>query len=374
MYQAKENGRQSYQFFKPAMNVRAVERQSIEESLRRALERRELTLHYQPRINLGTGEITGAEALLRWTHPVRGTIPPAQFIPVAEDCGLILPIGNWVLREACRQGRAWLDAGLPLAGMAVNISAMEFRDDHFLEGVFAVLDDTGLDPTLLELEVTESVLMKHAERTETILKTLRASGVRLAVDDFGTGYSSLSYLRKFQVDALKIDQSFVRQITTAPGETTIVAAVIGMGRSLKLRVVAEGVETQEELAFLRAHRCDEAQGYYLSPPVPPHKFAGLLRTGLPAPAVVFDGRFQTAGSGAGQTGHYCEGNGQGAATGEHVRGGRGKGRGHEAAGERGGIPPPVRQQPASHVGVRRRDPGVSGGERRRGTALRVLAG
>src|SRR6202171_3720679 len=281
MYQAKENGRQSYQFFKPVMNVRAVERQSIEESLRRALERHEFALHYQPKINLRTGEITGAEALIRWTHPVRGPVSPAQFIPVAEDCGLILPIGNWVLREACNQARTWMDAGLPLATMAVNISAMEFRDENFLEGVFAILKETGLDPRSLELELTESVLMKHAESTEYILKRLRAGGVQLAVDDFGTGYSSLSYLRKFPIDALKIDQSFVRQITIAPDETTIVTAVIGMGRSLKLRVVAEGVETQKELEFLQAHQCDEAQGYYFSRPLAAPQFAQLLQMGIP---------------------------------------------------------------------------------------------
>ena len=286
MYQAKENGRQSYQFFKPAMNVRAVERQSIEESLRRALERQEFTLHYQPKINLRTGEITGAEALIRWTHPIRGPVPPGQFIPVAEDCGLIVPIGNWVLREACKQARAWVDASLPLASMAVNISAMEFRDENFLEGVFAILRETGLDPGSLELELTESVLMKRAESTASILQTLRAKGVQLAVDDFGTGYSSLSYLRKFPIDALKIDQSFVRQITTVPDETTIVTAIISMGRSLKLRVVAEGVETREELAFLQAHQCDEAQGYYFSRPVLPQQFAKLLRTGIPDASVV----------------------------------------------------------------------------------------
>ena len=286
MYQAKENGRQSYQFFKPAMNVRAVERQSIEESLRRALERHEFALHYQPKINLKTREITGAEALIRWTHPIRGPVPPGQFIPVAEDCGLILPIGNWVLREACKQARAWIDAGLSLGTMAVNISAMEFRDDNFLEGVFTILKDTGLDPRSLELELTESVLMKRAESTQSILKTLRARGVQLAVDDFGTGYSSLSYLRKFPIDALKIDQSFVRQITSAPDETTIVTAVISMGRSLKLRVVAEGVETQEELVFLQAHQCDEAQGYYFSRPVLPEQFASLLRTGIPEASVL----------------------------------------------------------------------------------------
>jgi diguanylate cyclase (GGDEF)-like protein/PAS domain S-box-containing protein len=280
MYQAKEHGRQSYQFFKPAMNVRAVERQSIEESLRRALERNEFALHYQPKVNLRTLQITGAEALLRWTHPVRGLISPAQFIPVAEDCGLILPIGNWVLREACKQALAWLAAGLPLGTIAVNISAMEFRDPKFLDGIFEILRDTGLDPGSLELELTESVLMKHAGASESVLKTLRARGVQLAVDDFGTGYSSLSYLRKFSVDALKIDQSFVRQITTSPEETSIVTAVISMGRSLKLRVIAEGVETPEELAFLQAHECDEAQGYFFSRPVPPEQFAKLLVTGV----------------------------------------------------------------------------------------------
>jgi EAL domain-containing protein (putative c-di-GMP-specific phosphodiesterase class I) len=281
MYQAKENGRQSYQFFKPAMNVRAVERQSIEESLRRALERREFALHYQPKVNLSTGDITGAEALIRWTHPIRGVIAPAQFIPVAEDCGLILPIGNWVLREACKQARTWSDAGLPRTTMAVNISAMEFRDEHFLQGVFAILKESGLDPRCLELELTESVLMKHAKSTESILEALRAEGVQLAVDDFGTGYSSLSYLRKFPINTLKIDQSFVRQITTAPDRTTIVTAVISMGRSLSLRVIAEGVETQEELIFLQAHQCDEAQGYYFNQPMLPEEFAKLFETGIP---------------------------------------------------------------------------------------------
>jgi diguanylate cyclase (GGDEF)-like protein/PAS domain S-box-containing protein len=276
MYQAKENGRQSYQFFKPAMNVRAVERQSIEESLRRALQRQEFALHYQPKINLITGEITGAEALIRWTHPTRGPLSPDQFIPIAEDCGLILPIGRWVLREACRQAKAWADSGLFLTTMAVNISAIEFRDKNFLEGVFTVLKETGLEPGSLELELTESVLMKRAESTESTLKALRARGVQLAVDDFGTGYSSLSYLRKFSIDVLKIDQSFVRQITATPDETTIVAAMISMGRSLKLRVVAEGVETKEELTFLQAHLCDEAQGYYFSRPMLPQPFAKLL--------------------------------------------------------------------------------------------------
>ena len=242
-------------------------------------------LYYQPKVNLKTGAITGAEALIRWTHPTRGPVSPTQFVRVAEDCGLILPIGQWVLREACKQARAWVDAGLPLATMAVNITAMEFRQENFLEGVFTILKDTGLDPRSLELELTESVLMKHTESTESILKTLRARGVQLAVDDFGTGYSSLSYLRMFPVDALKIDQSFIRQIIPAPDGTTdgttIVTAIISMGRSLKLRVIAEGVETQQELAFLQAHQCDEAQGYYFSPPVLPQQFAKLLETGIP---------------------------------------------------------------------------------------------
>jgi diguanylate cyclase (GGDEF)-like protein len=280
MYQAKENGRHGYQFFKASMNVRAVERQSIEEGLRRAVERREFALHYQPIINIRTGEITGAEALIRWTHPVRGHVSPAQFIPIAEDCGLILPIGNWVLHEACKQARAWIGAGLPVRKIAVNISAMEFRNDRFLENVFAILKETALDPSALELELTESVLIKRAESAASVLQKLRASGIQIAVDDFGTGYSSLSYLSKFPIDALKIDQSFIRQITATPGDTSIVTAVISMGRSLKLRVVAEGVETLDELEFLKAHQCESAQGYYFSRPVPAPQFARLLETGI----------------------------------------------------------------------------------------------
>jgi EAL domain-containing protein (putative c-di-GMP-specific phosphodiesterase class I) len=276
MYQAKENGRQSYQYFKQAMNARAVERQSIEEGLRRALQRNEFALHYQPKINFRTGSITGAEALIRWNHPTRGPISPAQFIPVAEECGLILPIGNWVLRQACEQAQAWVEAGLPAATVAVNVSAREFRDDSFLDGLSTVLQNTRLDPRSLELELTESVLMKHPESAASILRTLRQSGVQVAIDDFGTGYSSLSYLRRFQIDALKIDQSFVGGITTAADDASIVTAVISMARSLKLRVVAEGVETLEQSTFLRDHECDEAQGYYFSRPVPPRQFAELL--------------------------------------------------------------------------------------------------
>ena len=283
MYQSKENGRHNYQFFKPAMNIRAVARQSMEESLRRALERQEFSLAYQPKVRLKTGEITGAEALLRWTHPTRGPISPAKFIPVAEDAGLIVAMDKWVLREACKQARAWIDTGLPRTTMAVNVSAIEFRNDKFLEGIFEVLEETGLDPRLLELELTESLLMKRPVATESILNTLRARGVRLAVDDFGTGYSSLSYLRKFSMDVLKIDKSFVQQITTAPEEAPIVTAMINMARSLNLRVVAEGVETPKEVAFLQARQCDEAQGFYFSRPVPAEQFARLLASGTREP-------------------------------------------------------------------------------------------
>jgi diguanylate cyclase (GGDEF)-like protein/PAS domain S-box-containing protein len=276
MYQAKENGRRSFKFFKPAMNARAVERQSTEVDLRRALERREFELLYQSKIHLDTGAITGAEALIRWMHPIRGLVAPAEFIPIAEDCGLIVPIGNWALRTACEQARAWLDAGLPKISMAVNISATEFHAGGFLQNLFGILEDAGLNPRSLELELAEGVLMQHAESAQTVLEALRARGVRLAIDDFGTGYSSLSYLRKFRVDSLKIDRSFIKEVATGSEDASIVSAMIGIARSLGLRVVAEGVETLEEYNFLRAHQCDEAQGFYFSPPLPPAQFAKLL--------------------------------------------------------------------------------------------------
>ena len=280
MYQAKENGRQRLQFFKPAMYARAVERQSIEEGLRGGLERHEFALHYQPKINLITGAITGAEALLRWAHPTRGLLLPAHFVPIAEDCGLIVPIGKWVLRQACQQIRAWVEAGLPATTVAVNVSATEFADENFLNDLFLVLSETGLEARWLQLELTESVLMKRAEVATGVLQYLREWGVQVAIDDFGTGYSSLSYLRKFTVDALKIDQSFVRQIATGGRDAAIVTAIIGMARNLGLVVIAEGLETQEELDFLRAHHCDEAQGYYFSRPAPPREFAALLGEGI----------------------------------------------------------------------------------------------
>jgi diguanylate cyclase (GGDEF)-like protein/PAS domain S-box-containing protein len=287
MYQAKENGRQSYQFYEPAMNTRAAERQFIEQGLRRALEKQEFELQYQPKIDLSTGLITGAEALIRWTHPTRGMISPVEFIPVAEACGLILPIGAWVLREACRQTRSWADSGLPAITIAVNVSAAEFQNRSFANDLFAILNETGLDPSSLVIELTESVLIKRAEYAASVLETLRARGVHVAIDDFGTGYSSLTYLQKFPVDSLKIDQTFVRQISMAGHNKHIVTAVLSMARSLKLRVVAEGVETLEELSFLRAHECDEAQGYYFSRPVRPEEFATLLKSDIKVPFAIF---------------------------------------------------------------------------------------
>jgi EAL domain-containing protein (putative c-di-GMP-specific phosphodiesterase class I) len=250
--------------------------QDLHNGLRQAVEREEFALHYQPKINLKTGEITGAEALLRWTHPTRGWLSPAQFIPVAEDCGLIVPIGKWVLRQACTQARAWIDAGLAASSMAVNISGMEFADAGFLECLFAILKEVGLDPHSLQLEITERVLTQHAEAAAAVLPHLRAKGVQVAIDDFGGGDWGVSNLRTFAVDALKIDPSFVRRISAGGPDVAIVTAVISMARTLELLAIAEGVETQEELEFLRTHGCDEAQGYYLSRPLPAWQFGMLL--------------------------------------------------------------------------------------------------
>jgi len=278
MYHAKQNGHDNYQFFKPDMSLRAVERQSLEGQLRYALERKELFLHYQPKVNLKTGAITSVEALLRWQHPERGLLLPGQFLTIAEDTGMIIPIGQWVLREACKQTREWLDAGLLAVPVAVNISSLEFRNEQFLQGVQVALKNSCLDPGYLELELTETVLMRHAESTAHALGQLKAIGVRLAVDDFGTGYSSLSYLTRFHIDALKLDQSFVHDIVDSADDAIVVSAVISMGQSLKHRVIAEGVETAEQLAFLQAHGCDEGQGYYFSRPVAAQQFSKLLET------------------------------------------------------------------------------------------------
>ncbi len=279
MYQAKDMGRHTYRFFKPAMNDRAVERLSIETDLRRALERNELELHYQPKIDLATGLTSGAEALIRWHHPTRGWIPPAQFISIAEDCRLILPIGEWVLNEACRQVQRWVTEGLFSGTIAVNVSAVQFRELNFAQRVFATLAKIGMDPKRLELELTESVLMTRAESTASTLQTLRRAGVKVALDDFGTGYSSLSYLERFPVDCLKIDQSFIRQISAVGAKKTLVNAIINMAHTLGLHVVAEGVETEEELRFIKDCGCDEGQGYYFSRPLTPSNFAKFLLVG-----------------------------------------------------------------------------------------------
>ena len=282
MYHAKEYGRDNYQFFRPDMGLQAVERQSLEGRLRYALERRQLLLHYQPMINLKTGAITSVEALVRWQHPERGLLLPGQFLTIAEDTGMIVAIGQWVLREACWQTREWLDAGLLGVPVAVNISSLEFRSAPFLEGIQGALKNARLDPRYLQLELTETVLMRHAESTACALDQLKAIGVRLAVDDFGTGYSSLSYLTRFPIDAVKVDQSFVRDIMASTDDAIVVSAVISMGKSLKHRVIAEGVETPEQLAFLQAHGCDEGQGYYFSRPLVAQQFAKLLETGISA--------------------------------------------------------------------------------------------
>jgi diguanylate cyclase (GGDEF)-like protein/PAS domain S-box-containing protein len=280
MYHAKEIGRNNYQFFKHDMNVRAVERQLVEANLRRALSQQEFELHYQPKVNLATGLITGAEALIRWVHPEWGLVLPDRFVPIAEDCGLIVPIGRWVLREACTQAKRWEEAGLKPTSIAVNISALEFRCADFVEAVRIILNETGLRPDCLQLEITESVLMHHAESSTEILNQLKNMGIQLAVDDFGTGYSSLSYLTQFPLDVLKIDQSFVREINAINGDGIIVSAVIAMGSSLKHCVVAEGVEELEQLIFLKEQNCEEGQGYFFSRPLVAEQFSRLLETGI----------------------------------------------------------------------------------------------
>jgi len=285
MYNAKERGRGNFQFFEADMNLKAVQRQSIESELRRALKNNEFLLHYQPKVNLDTGEITGVEALIRWQQPDRELVSPLEFVPIAEDCGLIVPIGRWVMREACRQARAWQDAGLRHLRMAVNVSAVEFREKDFVANVRTILSDTGLRPQYLVLELTERVLMEDADCTALLLEELKTMGVHLAVDDFGTGYSSLSYLRQFPIDVLKIDQSFIQKITSNLNDSTIIAAIIGMGRNLKHIVVAEGIETQEQIAYLQSQHCEEGQGYLFSPPLGAAQFGHLLETGIAAMAV-----------------------------------------------------------------------------------------
>ena len=276
LYQAKASGRGCVKFFKPAMNARAVYRRSIEADLRGALGKDEFQLHYQPTIDLKTGAIAGVEALLRWTSAGRGSVAPEMYLAWAEESGLMLPIGLWALREACRQAVSWLEEGLPAVSMAVNASATQLRDANFRNEVCRVLEETGLSPRSLELEVKETVLMQLPERALAALQSLRGMGVKVSIDDFGAGYSSLSNLKKLPVDILKIDRSFLHPQKEQLDDTSIAVAIIRMGRSLKLRVVAEGVESLEEMKFLRAQDCDEAQGFYFSAPVPADQFAAML--------------------------------------------------------------------------------------------------
>ena len=279
MYRAKESGRNTYRFFGEHMNIEAVESLSIRNGLRLALERNEFILHYQPQIDLRSGEVVGAEALIRWQHPKHGLVLPARFIGIAEENAMIVPIGEWVLHEACRQAMAWRKAGLPGMVMAVNLSAVQFRRSKLEQTVIAALEESGLDPSMLELELTESILILDTDNALAAVKRLKAIGVKLSIDDFGTGYSSLSYLKRFDVDKLKIDQSFIRDLSTDPGDAAIVRAIIQMARSLDLRTIAEGVEDGEVLHRLREFACDEAQGNHFCPALPAGEFAAYV-TGM----------------------------------------------------------------------------------------------
>jgi diguanylate cyclase (GGDEF)-like protein len=277
MYRAKEHGRNNFQFYTAEMNKLVNERLSLEANLRRAVERNELVLHYQPKHDLRTGAIVGVEALLRWSHPEWGLVYPDRFVPLAEETGLIGPMGEWVLRTACAQNRAWQDAGLPPVVMSVNLSPRQFRQDALFKTVARILAETGLRPEFLEMEITESMVMHNMEISIAILKGLRELGVQLSVDDFGTGYSSLAYLKTLPIGILKIDRSFVHDINGRADDDGLLArAIISLGHSLKLKVIAEGVETESQLDFLKAHQCDEAQGFYFSKPVPPEDCALLL--------------------------------------------------------------------------------------------------
>jgi predicted signal transduction protein with EAL and GGDEF domain len=278
MYHAKQQGKAAFQYYSAAMNAASVERLTLETGLRRALEDNGLALHYQPQIDVRTGQIIGAEALLRWRHPQRGYISPQTFIPIAEDSGLILPIGEWVLERACRQAAEWLAAGLPQVPIAVNVSGVQFQRQDLTEIVRRNLDATGLDPSMLRIEITETVLVSARERAISILTELRKLGVRLALDDFGTGYSSLSYLRSFPIDTLKIDRSFVAEMLTNHTTASIIEAIISMTRILGLSVIAEGVEDQAQFAFLQQIGCDAVQGFYVSGAVSATEFATLLAT------------------------------------------------------------------------------------------------
>jgi len=279
MYRAKEQGRSTYQYFTREMNERALARMQVEAALRRGLERREFLLHYQPKVDLESGVICGFEALLRWQHPERGMVSPVEFIPVLEDAGLIVPVGEWVMREVCRQIQAWKGSGLSVPPVAVNLSARQFLQKDLEATVRLILRESEVDPFLIQFELTESLLMKEPEAAARTLRGLKESGVRISVDDFGTGYSSLAYLKRFPIDALKIDHAFIRDVTTNPEDAAIALAIIGLAHGLKLKVVAEGVETEGQLNFLSMHACDEMQGYYFSRPVPPSECEAMLREG-----------------------------------------------------------------------------------------------
>jgi diguanylate cyclase (GGDEF)-like protein/PAS domain S-box-containing protein len=281
MYSAKESGRNGFRFFTEDMDAQAVERLTLESSLRLALDKKELFLVYQPQMDIASGKIIGLEALLRWQHPKLGLVLPDKFIRIAENSGLIVPIGEWVLRTACSQARKWQDEGVPAVSVAVNVSAIQFRQEDFCELIRRVLHETGLAPQYLELELTESLLLANANVTLSVLKELKSMGLTLAIDDFGTGYSSFNYLRQFRVSKLKIDRSFIRDIAVNPDDAAITTAIISMAKSLKLKVIAEGVENEAQMSFLRARQCDEIQGYYFSKPLVVDKVADKLRGDLP---------------------------------------------------------------------------------------------
>jgi EAL domain-containing protein (putative c-di-GMP-specific phosphodiesterase class I) len=276
MYRAKDLGRNNYQFYTQDMNTAVHELLQMEGQLRHALERSEFSLHYQPKIDIPTGRVVGVEALLRWQNPVLGSVSPAKFIPVLEDTGIIIAVGEWVLRTACTQAKSWQAMGLPLS-VAVNLSARQFYQKDLALRIGEILSETTLAPEMLELEITESLLMKHSEASNTTLAELKARGIEISIDDFGTGYSSLSYLKRFPINTLKIDQSFVRDITTNPDDAAITTGIIALAHSLRLTVIAEGVETLEQLDFLRTHGCDQFQGYYMSRPLPPGKLEEWLK-------------------------------------------------------------------------------------------------
>jgi diguanylate cyclase (GGDEF)-like protein len=276
MYRAKDSGRNGYRFFDEQMNIEAVEHLHLKNGLRRAITRDEFALHYQPQFDLTTGAVVGVEALIRWNHNEYGMIAPTRFIALAEDSGMIVPIGDWVIHEACRQAVAWQAAGLPALVMAVNLSAVQFKRGDVEQTVKRVLKDTGFDPCLLELELTESILIYNTENVLASVQRLKQLGVKLSIDDFGTGYSSLSYLKRFAVDKLKIDQSFIRDLANDPDDAAIIRAIIQMARNLNLKTIAEGVEDASTLEQLRLFQCDEAQGYYFARPMTAQAFVEFI--------------------------------------------------------------------------------------------------